>query len=712
MIDTNLIINYLTQKLGLKSWQISNVLKLIENNNTIPFIARYRKEQTGNLDEEIIFQIKKEYDYHLNLEEKKIWTINAIEKKGKLTDEIINQINSCTKLVELENIYKPYIEKKKTRAAIAINLGFEPLAKFILSLPKFSIVNEVNKYVTSEINFASAIQYASDIIAEIIADDFEVRKILKKSIFDYGYLLTKPNKIENDVEKKYKIYYESKFKINKIQSYKVMAINRAKTEKVINFKFDFDKNFILKHIIWKYTHNYKSEAADIIIKAINDGLSRLLIPSVENEIWSELFDNAESQSIDVFKMNLEHILSQAPLKDKNVLGLDPGFRTGCKVAFVNKNNEVKEINTIYPTEPHNKIEESEKILLSIIENNIVDIIAIGNGTASRETEIFVNNFIKKYNLKISHVIVSEAGASVYSASELARKEFPNLTVEKRSAISIARRIIDPLSELIKIDPKSIGVGQYQHDVSQKKLDQNLDFIVEKIVNRVGVDLNTASEELLMHISGITKVISKEIIKYRSKIGKFLSRSELLNVPKMTTQIFEQASGFLRIKDGDEILDETSIHPDNYKFARIIIDEFNIDLKKDNINIEFDDSKMSKMLKIVDNNEFILNEIINSIKQQKRDYREKFNVPLLRDDVININSLKLNMKMNGVVRNVCDFGVFIDIGLKNDGFLHFTGMKDYNINSDHYKLFYIGQILDDIYVKKIDYDNSKVELTQI
>lgn len=712
MIDTNLIINYLTQKLGLKSWQISNVLKLIENNNTIPFIARYRKEQTGNLDEEIIFQIKKEYDYHLNLEEKKIWTINAIEKKGKLTDEIINQINSCTKLVELENIYKPYIEKKKTRAAIAINLGFEPLAKFILSLPKFSIVNEVNKYVTSEINFASAIQYASDIIAEIIADDFEVRKILKKSIFDYGYLLTKPNKIENDVEKKYKIYYESKFKINKIQSYKVMAINRAKTEKVINFKFDFDKNFILKHIIWKYTHNYKSEAADIIIKAINDGLSRLLIPSVENEIWSELFDNAESQSIDVFKMNLEHILSQAPLKDKNVLGLDPGFRTGCKVAFVNKNNEVKEINTIYPTEPHNKIEESEKILLSIIENNIVDIIAIGNGTASRETEIFVNNFIKKYNLKISHVIVSEAGASVYSASELARKEFPNLTVEKRSAISIARRIIDPLSELIKIDPKSIGVGQYQHDVSQKKLDQNLDFIVEKIVNRVGVDLNTASEELLMHISGITKVISKEIIKYRSKIGKFLSRSELLNVPKMTTQIFEQASGFLRIKDGDEILDETSIHPDNYKFARIIIDEFNIDLKKDNINIEFDDSKMSKMLKIVDNNEFILNEIINSIKQQKRDYREKFDVPLLRDDVININSLKLNMKMNGVVRNVCDFGVFIDIGLKNDGFLHFTGMKDYNINSDHYKLFYIGQILDDIYVKKIDYDNSKVELTQI
>lgn len=711
MINIEKIINDLSQRLGLKPYQVKNTLNLIRDGNTIPFIARYRKELTGNLDEEKIFQIHKEYDYQLSLEEKKIWTINAIDKKGKLTDDIINLINSSQKLSDLDNIYKPYAEKKKTRAAIAINLGFEPLAKFLLSLPKGSIMSEVQKYVNKDFDYGKVIQYVSDIIAEIVSDDFDVRTILKNSIFNFGYIITKPLKIENDIEKKYKLYYDTKLKINKIASYKVMAINRAKNEKVISVKFEFDKSFSLKQIIWKYTKNYKSVATEIILKAINDGLSRLLIPSVENEIWNDLFDVAEAQSIDVFSMNLEHILSQSPLKDKNILGLDPGFRTGCKVALVNKNNQVLDIDTIFPTEPHNKIEESEQKILNIIKNNNVDVIAIGNGTASRETEIFINEFIKKNNLKISHVIVSEAGASVYSASENARKEFPNLSVEKRSAISIARRIIDPLSELIKIDPKSIGVGQYQHDVSQKKLNQNLDFIINKIVNRVGVDINTASEELLNYVSGITKAISKEIIKYRNKVGKINSREELKLIPKFSNKVFEQSSGFLRIKDGANILDETSIHPDNYKCANLIIQKYNIDLTKDNSDLYFTEYEIIEMLKIT-NNEYLLNEILDSIKQQKRDYRDKFDMPLLRQDVLKVENLAPNMEINGIVRNVCDFGVFIDIGLKNDGFLHFSGMKIDDKDFNHYQRFYIGQIINNLKVKKVDLELEKVELSQI
>lgn len=712
MINLEKIIIGLSKKLNLKEHQIKNTLNLLSEGNTIPFIARYRKEATGNMDEEQIYIVNKEYEYALNLEEKKEWTINAIEKKGKLTDELVNLINNAQKLVELENIYKPYMDKKKTRAGVAISLGFEPLAKFILGLPKKSIVDEVNKYVSKEHDYNQVLQFCSDIIAEIISDDYDMRQIVKNSLFNYGYIITKLLKIENDKESKYKLYYDAKFKINKIQAYKFMAINRAKKEKVINVKFSFDSTFAKKQIIWKYTKNFESEAANVIKNAINDGFSRLLLPSIENEIWNELFDISESQSIDVFAMNLEHILSQSPLKEKNILGIDPGFRTGCKIAYVNKNNQVKHIDTIFPNEPHNNIFDSEKIIFDVIKQFPVDIIAIGNGTASRETEIFINNFIKKNNLDISHVIVSEAGASVYSASEIARKEFPELSVEKRSAISIARRIIDPLSELIKIDPKSIGVGQYQHDITTKKLDDKLDFIIKKIVNRVGVDLNTASAELLNYVSGLSNSISKEIVKYREKHGRINSRETLKEIPKITNKIFEQASGFLRIKDGVNILDETSIHPSNYELAKEIINKYNIDLNVDNQALVFSDKQISEMLNIVNNDEYILNEILDSIRQQKRDYREKFDAPLLRDDVLNIDSLKTNMTLNGVVRNVCDFGVFIDIGIKNDGFLHFNGMKNYDQNVNHYQKYYIGQILNNIAIKEIDYEHGRVELTEI
>lgn len=712
MINTNNIINELTKNLKLNDFQIKNTLNLISSGNTIPFIARYRKEFTGGLNEEQIFLIQKEYDYQLNLEEKKIWTINAIEKKGKLTSDIVSLISSATKISQLENIYRPYAEKKKTRAAVAINLGFEPLANYILSLPKNSIETEVKKYLKDNIDYNQAIQYVNDIIAEKISDDFEIRNILKNSIFNYGFIQTKPSKIENDLEKKYKLYYETKLKLNKMPSYKIMTINRAEKEKIISSKFIFEKSFPLKQIIWKYTKNYKSQAVDIIIKAINDGLSRLLIPSVETEIWNEMLEKAQNDCINVFSMNLEHILSQSPLKEKTVLGIDPAFKTGCKLALVNKNNQVLKIDIIYPNEPHNKIKESEDTLLNIIKNNKIDIIAIGNGTASRETEMFVNNFIKNNNLNISHVIVNEAGASVYSASELARKEFPDLSVEKRSAVSIARRIIDPLSELIKIDPKSIGVGQYQHDVPIKKLDENLDFITKKIVNRVGVDINTASNELLVYISGISKTISKAIIEYRNKVGKINSREELRKITKINDLVFQQCSGFLRIKNGNNKLDETCIHPDNYHFANKIIDILNINLDDDNSKLIISNDLLDKFLKICNNNKFILEEIISGIKEAKRDYREKFDTPLLRDDVTNIQNLKIDMEINGVIRNICDFGIFIDIGLKNDGFLHFSGMKNFNKeNFNHYEKFYIGQILN-LKIKNIDYDNQKVELNEV
>ena len=707
MIDRNKLIFNISKKMNLKQEQINNTLKLIEQNNTIPFIARYRKEVTDGLNEEQIFYIKNEYDYQLSLEEKKLWTIEAINKKGKLTEEIIKQINACEKLTQLDNIYKPYIEKRKTRAAIAIKLGFKPLANYILSLPKKSIVDEVNKYVTNEINYQQVIQYVQDIIAEIISDDLSCREIVKNSILNFGYIVTKPKNIELDTNKKYTLYYETKLKIKNLLSYKIMALNRAEKEKVISLKFDFDIKFSNQQIVWKYTKNYKSEASSVIENAINDGMKRLLIPSVENEIWSELLENAQDHSIEVFKTNLEYILCQAPIKEKNILGIDPAFRTGCKLAMIDKNNNVLKIDTIFPVEPHNKIIESENILNEFLKEFNVDIIAIGNGTASRETELFISNWKKKYKLDIKHVIVNESGASVYSASELARKEFPDLSVEKRSAISIARRVIDPLSELIKIDPKSIGVGQYQHDVPEKKLDYNLSFVINKIVNRVGVDVNTASDVLLKYISGINEKIAKAIIQYRQNNKKIKSREELKNISLVTNKVFEQSSGFLRIKDGYELLDETSIHPDNYSVAKKIINDYKIDLNNSSTYKNLIGIDLNLICDKYNLDKYNAEQIIQSIIQKRRDYRDEFDAPILKQDVLSFEDLKLEMQINGVVRNVLDFGAFIDIGIKDDGFLHISSMELEN-NQSQYDKFHIGQILN-VKIKKLDNNTKRVEL---
>ncbi len=707
-IDTKSLTLDVSNKLNLQEWQVTNVINLLAEDNTIPFIARYRKEMTNSLDEEVIFKIKKEYDYQVALEEKKEKTIQAIEKKGKLTQEVINQINACTKLIEIENIYKPYVDKKKTRAANAIAAGLEPLSKYLLSLPKGSITDEVKKYVNDKMSYENALAGAKDIIAEIVAYDNDIRKEVKKSMYEFGFLKTKIKNEENDSEKIYRLYYDNKLKANRIQGYKIMAIGRAEKEKVITFKFEFDKLFSTKQAIWKYTKNYKSEAADVIVDAINDGLARLLIPSVENEVWSELYEAAQEESIKVFSRNLEAILSQRPLKEKMVLGIDPAFRTGCKLALIAKNNALVLTDTIYQNEPHNKKEQAEKTIMKILNEYPVDIIAIGNGTASRETEIFINNVLMKHKISIPHVIVSEVGASVYSASQNARNEFGDLEVQKRSAISIARRIIDPLSELIKIDPKSIGVGQYQHDLPEDKLDENLDFTVKKIVNRIGVDINTASEELLKNISGLNSTIAKSIISYRNEHHKINSRKEIEKLPKVTKKVFEQSSGFLRIIDGDNILDSTSIHPDNYQVAEWILENYKIDLTKNNEALKVSTEDIKKIAKATKANEIIIESIIQSIKEQRRDYREQFDAPLLRNDVLSFEDLKQGMMLSGVVRNIVDFGVFIDIGIKNDSLLHTSNITKDKIENPFEK-FYIGQILN-VYVKNINKELKKVELS--
>lgn len=693
----------IAKELSVSIKQIKIVMQLLNEDNTIPFIARYRKEMTGNLDEEQIFAIKKKYDYELSLAEHKEKIINSITNKGKMTDELREQIINCKKISEVDNIYKPYVEKKKTRAAEAIKLGLEPLAKYLLTLPKGSIEQELNKY--KDLGIDKAIQGAKDIIAEIVADDVEIRNILKESIFNYGFIKTKLKKQENDENKVYKIYYDFSWKINKLFEYQIMAISRAEKEKVINSKFEFDKSFSLKQAIWKYTRNYNSEASKLIVEAINDGFTRLLIPSVENEIWSELHEKAEAKCIVIFSKNVENVLLQSPIKDKNVLGVDPAFRTGCKLALVSSNNDLILTDTIYQNEPFKKIDEAERTLSKILNENKVDIIAIGNGTASRETEIFINNFLKKNNINIPHIITNEAGASVYSASENARKEFPNLEVEKRSAISIARRVIDPLSELIKIDPKSIGTGQYQHDISKKDLDANLDFVVEKIVNKIGVDINTSSMDLLKRISGLNQQSAKSIIDYRSKNGIINSREELKNIPKITDKVFEQSSGFLRIKDGDNLLDETSIHPENYSLANALIKEFKIKIENDNSNLDINDKKIELFSKSNNVSIELVNDILKSIKEKRRDYRDKFHAPLLRSDVLEFSDLKIDMEISGVVRNVVDFGAFIDIGIKDDALLHISNFKD---KGDIYSNISVGQILD-LKIKSLDDERKKVEV---
>lgn len=706
------IIEQIAQEQGITKKQVETVLELLKEGNTIPFIARYRKEKTNALDEEQIRKINEVYEYQLNLLARKEDVIRLIDEKQMLTEELRENIMKCSRLVEVEDLYRPFKEKKKTKATEAIALGLEPLAKIIMSFPTKGDLNTLtSKFINDKVKTPEeAIKNASYIIAEWISDNASYRKFIRDFIYKNGTVITKKKKNAVDEKNTYEMYYEYSETVKYIKPHRIMAINRAEKEGVISVNIDYDNDKIIEYLEKRIIKNKESYVTEIVKESIKDSLKRLILPSVEREIRADLKEKAEITAIDNFSSNVEHLLLTPPIKEKVVLGYDPAFRTGCKLAVLDKTGKPLEIAVIYPTEPHNKIEESKKKVLELIDKYNVDVIAIGNGTASRESEAFIADTIKDCKRKVEYIIVSEAGASVYSASKLAISEFPDLTVEKRSAISIGRRLQDSLSELVKIDPKSIGVGLYQHDVTPKKLDESLDFVVSKAVNSVGVNINTASRSLLTYVSGLNKKSIDEILNSRDKLGKFETREDVKKLKSMTPKVYEQAIGFMRIIDGKNPLDRTSIHPESYDAAKKLLDIMGFSVNdigseklKSSLNIDIDE--YSKKLGI---DKYTLKDIIDSLASPERDPRDEMPKPILRSDVLHIEDLHVGDKLQGTVRNVVDFGLFIDIGLHDDGLAHISKLSKNYIKHPS-ELFSVGDIVD-CYIDSINVEKGKINLS--
>lgn len=706
------IIEQIAQEQGITKKQVETVLELLKEGNTIPFIARYRKEKTNALDEEQIRKINEVYEYQLNLLARKEDVIRLIDEKQMLTEELRENIMKCSRLVEVEDLYRPFKEKKKTKATEAIALGLEPLAKIIMSFPTKGDLNTLtSKFINDKVKTPEeAIKNASYIKAEWISDNASYRKFIRDFIYKNGTVITKKKKNAVDEKNTYEMYYEYSETVKYIKPHRIMAINRAEKEGVISVNIDYDNDKIIEYLEKRIIKNKESYVTEIVKESIKDSLKRLILPSVEREIRADLKEKAEITAIDNFSSNVEHLLLTPPIKEKVVLGYDPAFRTGCKLAVLDKTGKPLEIAVIYPTEPHNKIEESKKKVLELIDKYNVDVIAIGNGTASRESEAFIADTIKECKRKVEYIIVSEAGASVYSASKLAISEFPDLTVEKRSAISIGRRLQDSLSELVKIDPKSIGVGLYQHDVTPKKLDESLDFVVSKAVNSVGVNINTASRSLLTYVSGLNKKSIDEILNSRDKLGKFETREDVKKLKSMTPKVYEQAIGFMRIIDGKNPLDRTSIHPESYDAAKKLLDIMGFSVNdigseklKSSLNIDIDE--YSKKLGI---DKYTLKDIIDSLASPERDPRDEMPKPILRSDVLHIEDLHVGDKLQGTVRNVVDFGLFIDIGLHDDGLAHISKLSKNYIKHPS-ELFSVGDIVD-CYVDSINVEKGKINLS--
>ena len=706
------IINEVSNDMGIKSTQVESVLKLLSEGNTIPFIARYRKEATGALDEEQIRKINEYYEYEVNLLKKKEDVIRLIDEKGLLTDEIKTNIMNAKKLVEVEDIYAPFKEKKKTKATEAIKNGLEPLAKIIMSFPTTFNMDKVKEFLNDNVKTEEdAITGAKYIIAEWISDNAYYRKWIRSYFYKNGIITSKLKKNATDENKVYEMYYDYSENVKYIKPHRVLAINRGENEKILSVNIEVNTEEILTYLETKIIKK-DSPVKEYVIDAIKDSYKRLIAPSIEREVRSELTLNSEDKSIEVFKENLENLLLIAPMKEKIVLGFDPAFRTGCKLAVVDSTSKVLNISVIYPHEPHNKWEESKKILKDLIDKYKVDIIAIGNGTASRESEKLVSETIKELG-HCKYAIVSEAGASVYSASPLAISEFPDLTVEKRSAISIARRLQDPLNELVKIDPKSIGVGQYQHDVSQKKLSESLDFTVSKCVNNVGVNINTASPSILKYISGLTKSAIDKIIKYREEHGKITSREEVKKKKLLNDKVFEQSIGFMRVINGDNPLDKTNIHMESYDKTLKLLEHLNFttnDLGSKELIESLNSLNINETSKLLDIDLYTLEDIIESLKQPNRDYRDDYETPLLKSDILSIDNLKVGMKLEGTVRNVVDFGAFIDIGLHGDGLVHISKITNKYIKHPS-EVLSVGDIVS-CYVIDINKEKEKVSLSLI
>ena len=710
------IIQIIADELNIKKSQVENTIKLIDEGNTIPFIARYRKEVTGGLSDEVLRTFGERLNYLRNLEKRKEEVTNSIEEQGKLTEEIVKDLENAVTLAEVEDIYRPYKQKKKTRATVAKAKGLEPLAEIILAQEETKDIQELaEKYINEEKEVKTveeAIQGALDIIAEMISDNQEYRKLIKQIVYSKGIMKTNATKPEE--KSAYEMYYDYSENVNKIPSHRILAINRGEKEEFLKVKIEKEEDKILEKIE-KDIIKGETQFTQYLKDAIQDSFKRLIEPSIDREIRSDLTEKAEEQAIKVFGKNAKQLLLGAPLKGITVMGFDPAYRTGCKIAIIDETGKVLDITTVYPTEPQNDVEGAEKELVRLINKDHVDMIAIGNGTASRESEMFVSEMIKKCDHKVLYTIVSEAGASVYSASKLATEEYPDINVSIRGAISIARRLQDPLAEFVKIDPKSIGVGQYQHDVNQKKLEESLAGVVEDSVNKVGVDVNTATPSLLSYVSGINKTIAKNIVKYRDENGKLKTRKELLKVPKLGKVAFEQCAGFIRIPDGTNPLENTAVHPESYEIAEELLKTLGYiteDLKDKDKLIELRKKlgsiNLTETAKALNVGEMTLKDIIDELSKPGRDPREDMPKPILRQDVLKFEDLKEGMILTGTVRNVIDFGVFVDIGVKHDGLVHISEMSEKFVKNPS-DIVSVGDIVK-VKVIGIDNERQKVKLS--
>jgi len=701
---------------GVRSSQAEQVIKLLEEGNTVPFIARYRKEQTGSLDEVQIKAVEDRYNYIQQLEQRKEEILRLIEEQGKLTEELTNSINNAIVLQRLEDLYRPYKQKRRTKATIAKEKGLEPLASVILTFPKESVSILAKDFLNEELEVLSvedALLGARDILAEQFADDAKIREQIRNITRADGKIITTVKKAELDEKNVFEMYYEYEEPVKKIVPHRILALNRGEKEDILKVALQVPMEKATNVMKAQWIKSSTSDAVEQIELAVEDSYKRLIQPSVEREIRAELTEKAEAQAIHIFSENLRNLLLQQPLKGKVILGVDPAYRTGCKLAVVDDTGKLLEVSAIYPHAPKMDVEGSKKKVLAYLKNYPISLIAIGNGTASRETEQFIVDCLKEVEDEVAYVIVNEAGASVYSASETARNEFPDLQVEQRSAVSIARRLQDPLAELVKIDPKAVGVGQYQHDVSQKKLSDSLSFIVETAVNQVGVNVNTASASLLQYVSGLSKTVAENVVNMRNEQGKFTSRAQLKKIPRLGAKTYEQAIGFLRVPDAKNPFDATGIHPESYKGAEQVLEIAG--LKKTQIGTsEAEEAlknisiiEVSKELEI---GEITLKDIVDTLIKPARDPREAFPQPILKKDVLKLEDLKTGMELQGTVRNVVDFGAFVDIGVKQDGLVHISKLKKGFVKHP-LDVVSLGDIVT-VWVEQFDANKGRIALTML
>ena len=702
----------IANELSVKLWQVDAAIKLIDEGNTIPFIARYRKPVTGELNDEQLRTLDERLKYLRNLEEKKKTVVDSITEQGKMTDEIMSKIAMAETIVAVDDIYRPFRPKRKTRATEAKAKGLEPLADIFLKQEKNKNPEEEAKAFVNEekgvANVAEAIQGAKDIIAEMVSDNDEFRKAIRNIVVKHGLIVSNTKNPEEKTP--YENYYDYSEGVNKIPGHRILAINRGEKEKVLNVKIEMPEENIIASLD-KVIIKGESQFKPLLKEAIEDGFKRLIKPAIEREIRSQLTEKAEDGAITVFGQNLKQLLMQPPIAGRNVLGWDPAFRTGCKLAVVDNTGKVLYTTVIFPTAPQNKVAESKKIVLDIIKKYNVSLISLGNGTASRESEAVIVDIIKECPTKVEYIIVNEAGASVYSASKLATEEFPNFDVGQRSATSMARRLQDPLAELVKIEPKAIGVGQYQHDMNQKKLDEALSNIVEDCVNNVGVDLNTASAPLLEYVSGISKTIAKNIVEYREENGQFQSRKDLLSVAKLGPKAFEQCAGFMRIREGKEPLDYTSVHPESYSSAKKLLKKYGFttkDILGGNIHLTDEIKDVKEVAKEIGTDAITLRDMIKELEKPGRDPREEMPKPVLKSDVLDFDDLKEGMELKGTVRNVIDFGAFVDIGVHQDGLVHISEMSNKFIKHP-LDVVSVGDVVD-VRVLSVDKERKRIQLS--